>query len=79
MIGMDLPDEEFEAFHAVITGKDDDERKLLAGAKAYAADTYRGVRNLDGEQTTWDTLTATDQAACMHKARVVLRGAGVLS
>lgn len=77
---MELPDEEFEAFHAVITGRDDNERKLLAGAKAYAADTYRGTRDIAGSATdVWDLLTASDQAACMHKARVVLRGAGVLS
>ena len=75
---MDLTDEEFDAFHAAITGRDEDEQKVLAGAKAYAADTYRGGRNLAGGQTAWDTLTATDRAACLHKARVVLRGAGAL-
>ena len=73
---MDLTDEQLDAFRDAAADRDD--RMVLEGAKAYAADTYRGVRNLDGGTATWDTLTDTDRAACLHKARVVLRGAGVL-
>lgn len=43
-----------------------------AGARAYAADTYRGCKDLNGAQATWDTLTESDRAACQHKADVVL-------
>ena len=61
------------------TGKDDQERMLLAGAKAYAADIYKGARDIAGDPAgVWELLQDHDKAACMYKARIVLRGAGVL-
>lgn len=73
-------DEELAAFRAAATGKDDEERMLLAGAKAYAAATYAPARDETGNLIpVWDLLHDSDKKACMHKARVVLRGAGVIS
>lgn len=48
---------------------------IEAGARAYAADTYRGVRTIDGGPVVWDTLTESDRAACAWKAQVVLTAA----
>lgn len=48
---------------------------IEAGARAYAADTYRGTRGLDGQTVVWDTLTESDRAACAWKAQVVLTAA----
>ena len=48
---------------------------IEAGARAYAADTYRGVRSIDGNPAAWDTLTESDRAACAWKAQVVLTAA----
>lgn len=48
---------------------------IEAGARAYAADTYRGVRSIDGGPVVWDTLTESDRAACAWKAQVVLTAA----
>ena len=76
---LSLTDEDAEAFHRVISGKDDQERMLLAGAKAYAKATYSPARDEDGNpMEIWDALHDSDKAACMHKAKIVLRGAGVI-
>lgn len=58
----------------------DTDPTLLAGAKAYAVDTYKGARDVAGDPASvWELLQDRDKAACLHKAQVVLKGAGVLS
>lgn len=51
------------------------EAAIEAGARAYAEDTYRGVRSIDGGPVVWDALTESDRAACAWKAQVVLTAA----